>query len=79
MKKNLQLTEISKNIHNRYIKIKDDLYIMGLGRYVPILNCGKYNKNLIPFSTCNTSNVIQNGFPYNLPEYGLDDYKKFDE
>ena len=74
-----KLTDISTNIHNNYKKIKDDLYIMGLGGCVPILNGGKYDKNVIPFSTLNTSNVIQNGFPYNLPEYGLDNYKKSDE
>ena len=39
-----KLTEISKNIHNRYIKIKDDLYIMGLGGCVPILNGGNMIK-----------------------------------
>ena len=74
-----KLTQISSNIHNKYIKIKDDLYILGLGGCVPILNGGKYDKNVIPFSTLNTSNVIQNGFPYNLPQYGLDNYKKSDE
>ena len=52
---------------------------MGLGGCVPILNGGKYDKNIIPFSTLNTSNVIQNGFPYNLPEFGLNNYKKSDE
>ena len=74
-----KLTQISSNIHNNYIKIKDDLYILGLGGCTPILNGGKYDKNVIPFSTLNTSNVIQNGFPYNLPQYGLDNYKKSDE
>ena len=74
-----KLTKISSNIHNNYIKIKDDLYILGIGGCVPILNGGKYDKNVIPFSTLNTSNVIQNGFPYNLPQYGLDNYKKSDE
>ena len=74
-----KLTQISSNIHNKYIKIKDDLYILGLGGCVPILNGGKYDKNVIPFSTLNISNVIQNGFPYNLPQYGLDNYKKSDE
>ena len=74
-----KLTQISSNIHNNFIKIKDDLYIIGLGGCVPILNGGKYDKNVIPFSTLNTSNVIQNGFPYNLPQYGLDNYKKSDE
>jgi len=74
-----KLTQISSNIHNKYIKIKDDLYILGIGGCVPILNGGKYDKNVIPFSTLNTSNVIQNGFPYNLPQYGLDNYKKSDE
>ena len=74
-----KLTKTSTNIHNNYIKIKDDLYIMGLGGCVPILNGGKYDKNIIPFSTLNTSNVIQNGFPYNLPEFGPDNYKKSDE
>ena len=74
-----KLTQISSNIHNKYIKIKDDLYILGLGGCVPILNGGKYDKNVIPFSTLNTSNVIQNGLPYNLPQYGLDNYKKSDE
>ena len=74
-----KLTKISSNIHNNYIKIKDDLYILGIGGCVPILNGGKYDKNVIPFSTLNTSNVIQNGFPYNLPQYGLNNYKKSDE
>ena len=74
-----KLTQISSNIHNNYIKIKDDLYILGIGGCTPILNGGKYDKNVIPFSTLNTSNVIQNGFPYNLPQYGLDNYKKSDE
>ena len=74
-----KLTKASTNVRNNYIKIKDDLYIMGLGGCVPILNGGKYDKNIIPFSTLNTSNVIQNGFPYNLPEFGLNNYKKSDE
>ena len=74
-----KLTKTSTNIHNNFTKIKDDLYIMGLGGCVPILNGGKYDKNIIPFSTLNTSNVIQNGFPYNLPEFGPDNYKKSDE
>jgi len=74
-----KLTEVSSNIHNNYIKIKDDLYIIGLGGCIPILNGGKYDKNVIPFSTLNTSNVIQNGFPYNLPQYGKENYKKSDE
>ena len=74
-----QLSKTSVNVHNNYLKIKDDLYIIGLGGCVPILNGGKYDKNVIPFETLNTSNVIQNGFPYNLPEYGLDNYKKSDE
>ena len=74
-----KLTKISSNIHNNYIKIKDDLYILGIGGCVPILNGGKYDKNVIPFSTLNTSNVIQNGFPYNLPQFGLNNYKKSDE
>ena len=74
-----KLTQISENIHNNFKKIKNDLYIIGLGGCTPILNGGKYDKNTIPFSTLNTSNVIQNGFPYNLPQYGLDNYKKSDE
>ena len=74
-----QLTKTSRNIHNNYIKIKDDLYIMGIGGCVPILNGGKYDKNVIPFSTLNTSNVLQNGFPYNLPQFGTDNYRKSDE
>ena len=74
-----KLTQISSNIHNKYIKIKEDLYILGSGGCVPILKEGKYDKNVIPFSTLNISNVIQNGFPYNLPQYGLDNYKKSDE
>ena len=74
-----KLTKISSNIHNNYIKIKDDLYILGIGGCVPILNGGKYDKNVTPFSTLNTSNVIQNGFPYNLPQFGLNNYKKSDE
>ncbi len=74
-----KLAKKSTNIHNNYIKIKDDLYIMGIGGCVPILNGGKYDKNVIPFSTLNTSNVIQNGFPYNLPQFGTDNYEKSDE
>ena len=74
-----KLSNISENIHNNFKKIKNDLYIIGLGGCTPILNGGKYDKNTIPFSTLNTSNVIQNGFPYNLPQYGLDNYKKSDE
>ena len=74
-----KLSKTSVNIHNNYFKIKNDLYLIGLGGCVPILNGGKYDKNVIPFETLNTSNVIQNGFPYNLPEYGLDNYKKSDE
>ena len=74
-----KLTQISSNIHNNFIKIKKDLYIAGIGGCTPILNGGKYDKNIIPFSTLNTSNVIQNGFPYNLPQYGENNYKKSDE
>ncbi len=60
-----KLSKTSVNVHNNYLKIKDDLYIIGLGGRVPILNCQK--------------NVIQNGYPYNLPDYGLDNYIKCDE
>ena len=74
-----KLTQISTNIHNNFKKIKEDLYIMGIGGCVPITNGGKYDKNVIPFSTLNISNVIQNGFPYNLPQYGPDNYIKSDE
>ena len=74
-----KLSKTSVNVHNNYFKIKNDLYLIGLVGCVLILNGGKYNKNVIPFETLNTSNVIQNGFPYNLPEYGLDNYKKSDE
>ena len=74
-----KLTNISENIHNNFKKIKNDLYVIGLGGCTPILNGGVYDKNIIPFSTLNISNVIQNGFPYNLPQYGLDNYKKSDE
>ena len=73
------LTKKSTNVHKNYIKIKDDLFVMGLGGCVPILNGGKYDKNVIPFSTLDTTNVIQNGFPYNLPEFDTDNYKKSDE
>ena len=78
-KNSLKLTNISENIHNNFKKIKNDLYVIGLGGCTPILNGGVYDKNIIPFSTLNISNVIQNGFPYNLPQYGLDNYKKSDE
>ena len=74
-----KLTKKSTNVHKNYIKIKDDLFVMGLGGCVPILNGGKYDKNVIPFSTLDTTNVIQNGFPYNLPEFDTDNYKKSDE
>jgi len=74
-----KLSKTSVNVHNNYFKIKNDLYLIGLGGCVPILNGGKYDKNILPFKTLNISNVIQNGFPYNFPEYGLENYKKSDE
>ena len=74
-----KLTQISENIHNNFKKLKNGLYVIGLGGCTPILSGGKYDKNIIPFSTLNISNVIQNGYPYNLPQYGLDNYKKSDE
>ena len=74
-----KLSKTSVNVHNNYFKLKDDLYLIGLGGCVPILNGGKYDKNVLPFKTLNTSNVIQNGYPYNLHEYALDNYKKSDE
>ena len=72
-------TKTSININNRYIKLRDNLYIMGLGGSVPILNGGKYDKNTIPFSKLNTSDIFQKGYPYYLPEFKLDNYKESDK
>ena len=57
-----KLTQISSNIHNNFIKIKKDLYIAGIGGCTPILNGGKYDKNIIPFSTLNTSKLFKTVF-----------------
>ena len=54
----------TKNLHKKYQKIKDDLYIVGIGGSTPILNGINYTKDEEPFKSLNISNVLYNGSPY---------------
>jgi Icc-related predicted phosphoesterase len=54
----------TQNLHKNIIKIKNDLYIAGIGGSIPIINGTNYKKGEIPFSSINTNDVIISGFPY---------------
>lgn len=64
--KNNKIITESINLHKDYFKIKEDLYVLGIGGSIPALQ-GEYNVDdpkFIPFFE-NNSNIIFEGCPYN--------------
>lgn len=68
------LTEKSINMHKKYFKLANDLYIIGVGGSTPILT-GKYvEPNVDPFQHINLQQFKFAGYPYNTnDDYVLSD------
>ena len=64
------LTPTSINLHSTSYKIKDDLYIIGVGGSTPILHGDKYQIQQVPFSDLDLKNVKWAGYPYDVPGEG---------
>lgn len=71
-----EITSKSKNLHKKFEKISDNLYIVGLGGSTPVLSGGKWSKEFIPFKDIDFSKINYNGYPYNT---NPNDYLKSDE
>ena len=63
----------SKNLHKNFQKIKDDLYIVGIGGSTPILYNSQYSILEKPFESLDFNNNFSNGFPYDDPNYNKSD------
>ena len=71
-----EISSKSKNIHKKYEKIADNLYIVGLGGSTPILSGGKWSKDFIPFKDIDFSKIKYTGYPYNATN---NNYNESDE
>ena len=71
-----EVSSKSKNIHKKFEKLADDLYIVGLGGSTPMLSGGEWNKNFIPFKDIDFSRFKYTGYPYNVKS---NDYIESDE
>lgn len=71
-----QITPKTENLHKKFKKITKNLYIVGLGGGIAILDGGKYDENFILFKTLDKKNFKYKGYPYNAEP---DDYEKTDE
>ena len=60
-----KFTEHSVNLHKTYMKLADDLYIIGNGGSTPVLQGAKYQVRNTPFADLDFSKVMYNGYPYN--------------
>ena len=60
-----EISSKSQNIHKKFKKIANNLYIVGLGGSTPILAGGKWNKDFIPFQDMDFSQINYPGYPYN--------------
>lgn len=70
------LTKGSINLHKKYIKLSDDLYILGIGGSVPILQGGSYEIGQVPYQDVDLKKVKYAGYPYNVKSD--DNYLKSD-
>lgn len=68
-----EVSSNSKNLHKKFEKIEDNLYIVGLGGSVPILNGGIWTKNFVPFDKLDLNNIKYSGYPYNANSYNEGD------
>lgn len=73
------LTVRSTNIHKKYMKVANDLYIIGLGGSIPAIESLNSDKdsNFIPYTDV-TNKVVWQGYPYNN-EHGNSNYKISDD
>ncbi len=71
-----EVTSKSKNLHKKYEKICDNLYIVGLGGSTPMISAGEWNKDLIPFKDIDFTKFVYTGYPYNTAS---NDYIESDE
>ena len=60
-----EITSKSKNIHKKFEKLSENLYIVGLGGSTPMLNGGKWSKDFIPFKDLDFEKYKFPGYPYN--------------
>lgn len=65
-----EINPLTTNLHKKFKKLANNLYIAGLGGSVPILNGGKWNKDYIFFKTLDKKNLYCPGFPYYDKEKG---------
>ena len=61
-----QLTKGTIGLHKKYLKLTDDLYMIGLGGSPPILHGDKYSNEQIPFKDVNVKQYKWDGYPYNV-------------
>jgi Icc-related predicted phosphoesterase len=64
-----EVSSKSKNLHKKYQKLENNLYIVGLGGSTPILTGGKWSKDFIPFKDIDFSKIRYTGYPYNADTY----------
>ena len=60
-----EVTSKSKNLHKKFEKLSENLYIVGLGGSTPMLNGGKWSKSFIPFKDIDFEKYKFPGYPYN--------------
>lgn len=70
------LTKGSINLHKKYIKLSDDLYMVGIGGSTPILQGGPYEIGQVPYHDVDLKKVKYAGYPYNVKSD--DNYLKSD-
>ena len=70
-----ELTKNSENIHKKYKKIDDKLFIVGLGGSLPALASSGENYNTLAYKELNIKNdtLKYEGYPYNISQ---NDYAK---
>ena len=61
-----EISSKSKNLHKKFQKIDENLYIVGLGGSTPILSGGEWSKDYIPFKDIDLSKFKYTGYPYNV-------------
>lgn len=66
------------NLHNKYMKLEENLYIVGLGGGVPVLFGEPQINKVLPYTDINTKNVLYIGYPYNYSN-DIDNYNKSDD
>ena len=71
-----EVSSKSKNLHKKYEKIANNLYIIGLGGSTPMLSGGEWSKDFIPFKDIDFTKFKYTGYPYNSAS---NDYIESDE